>query len=108
MEIKTCEQYVLGRLEETERENEILKSRINALQGRNDQLEHRLNRTKDILNKHCVIKQFNLSNDRGIGRYVEINLDEWKTEEADDFKSLVRFAHIPTYVRPEDEDNKGE
>lgn len=88
-EIKTCEQYVLARLQELENENSQLKYEMDE---QANTLTSALLDTKamiDVLNKHAVIHTFGDDNKK----YLSIEIDGYGKHQ-DDFKAVCKLLSI--------------
>ena len=90
MEIKTCEEYVIARLEDLEKENGILKNRLEVAETRVAKLEKIIEKVKEILIKHSLIKTF--KSDGVINRYIALDVNEWQETQKYAFDKLMRFT----------------
>jgi len=100
-EIKTCEQYVLNRLQEKEDTNIYLKSNLECLQQNYDRLHKRMEKIKEILHTYGEVRTFGDDNKK----YMVIEINEYKDSEKYAFDKIMRFAHIKDEEVPEVEKN---
>ena len=84
-EIKTCEQYVLARLEDAEKENEQLKEE----QILYTDLLMQTQKALDVLKKYAVIKSFGAHNNK----YLTIEIDGYG-ESQSDFETVCEALKI--------------
>lgn len=92
-EIKTCEQYVLSRMQEIEQENEELHNKIAELSVEVGAFEA----FKRILCKYITLKSLDLDRDpydTG-NRYIHMeDIDEWRSDKKDDLEAIINTLKL--------------
>lgn len=90
-EIKTCEQYVLSRMQEIEQENEELHNRIAELSVEVGAFEA----FKRILCKHITLKSLDRDPLATGNRYIHIeDIDEWRSDERNDLEAIINTLKL--------------
>ena len=96
-EIKTCEQYVLGRLQDLEEENDSLIINLNTLRTEYNNLACEFDTLKNIIFRYTKIRSFG---DEDKKYYIKFDdIDEWNKDTREDFEKLVEKFHL---VKEED------
>ena len=93
-EIKTCEQYVLSRLQEQEWTNEALNEQLMALQKDYDEQAKKLFALETLFTKYVSVRTFGEGSD---SRYLKVeDIDAWRKESKMDFDYLVNTFGLKT------------
>ena len=95
-EIKTCEQYVLAKLYETEEVNESFKDNLDALEKDYAELQHKLEIVRTLLTKYAEINSFESSHNEGERNYYIHfkDIDGWKKSDKEDYDTLVEMFNL--------------
>lgn len=97
-EIRTCEQYVLSRLEELERQNENLKSNLEELIN----IIHLLNDGVEALKKYIVVEKVNSFKPER-NKYITMHdIHAWHTDEKEDLEIIMKAFNLFDLI-PEEE-----
>lgn len=97
MEIKTCEQYVLSRLQELEQKNDKLIENIEELETSYDALMERYNFVENILVRYTQLKSFTSSTTGNECYYISFkDIDSWDKKTKDDFTALMVHLNLNT------------
>ena len=90
-EIKTCEQYVLAKLAETEEINESLKDNIEALEKDYAEIKSKFDRLSIVLKGHSKISSFaSATDDSKHNHYIHFeDVDGWRAADKDAYDTLV-------------------
>ena len=84
-EIRTCEQYVLERLETLEVDNESLKKLVTLKDSAISNLTNELTELKDFIRRNSTLN----TNSDG-NRYIDFS-NPWEIYDADDFKYILNI-----------------
>jgi len=95
-EIKTCEQYVLAKLAETEEINESLKDNIEALEKDYAEIKSKFDRLRIALKSHSTLSSFSSATDEGKkNHYIHFeDVDGWRAADKDAFDTLVEILGL--------------
>lgn len=90
MEIRTCEEYVVTRIEDLEHENANLKFEVTSLKERVTKLETVINKVKEILVKYAKIRTFK---SEGVDKkYISMDVNQYLDSEVYAYNKLLRFT----------------
>ena len=97
-EIKTCEQYVLSRLQDLEQENDTLIINLDNLRNEYNALQDNFDSIREIIQKYITLNNFvSSTNENELRYYIKFeDVDGWRRETRDDFLKLVEEFGLAT------------
>lgn len=101
-EVKTCEQYVLGRLQEMEELNDNLRDNLEAITKDYEECSRKLAMCRIIFTTFGKITTFKSSVNEELLHYFDMgNIDGWRTDEE---KKYYDFLLSLTGLKEQDAD----
>lgn len=91
--IKTCEEYVLRELENTQRENQSLKADKQFLDEQYDKTKKENERLKEFIKKLTSEAEFDTCSD-GKTAAIHINLYGWHEDERELMNELKKYKEV--------------
>lgn len=93
-EIKTCEQYVLSRLEQLEKENDNLMENLDNLRCDYDTLLEAHEKLINIICRYADLRSFMNGEEKQEYIVFREDIDSWRNKTKQDFEDLIKILAL--------------